>query len=321
MTAWIGNIAKIIVPTPFTVGDVNLYLIKGDQLTLVDAGVKTKAAWEAFQFQLSQLRLTPDDIEQVVLTHHHPDHVGLLDWLPDKVFIYGHRYVVPWLARDKAFFHHHDAFYTQLYTEFGVKGDMLKMLHALKKPLKLLASRPLTNVIQAGSIIPGLADWQVLETPGHAQSHLCFYREKDRTLLAGDHLLATISSNPILEPSLQEGEERPRPQLQYRTSLKKLFSYDIDVAFTGHGEEISEVHALVEQRLIKQQDRALQVREMLKSQTMTVFSICKQLFPTIYQRELGLTLSETTAQLDYLLAHGAIEKYVDDAGVAYFTAK
>lgn len=79
------TISQITIPTPFAVGDVHVYLIKGDTLSLVDAGVKTKRAWEAVQTQLKELGYFPSDIEQIILTHHHPDHIGLIDFLELKV--------------------------------------------------------------------------------------------------------------------------------------------------------------------------------------------------------------------------------------------
>src|SRR5690606_27979903 len=99
---------------------------------------------------------------------------------------------------------------------------------------------------------------------GHAQSHLSFYRERDGVLLSGDHLLATISSNPVLEPNLIPSSERPKPQLQYNESLRKLLHIDINIAFTGHGPEIQRVHDLIKRRLKRQHERALQVAEKLR---------------------------------------------------------
>ncbi|PKR85993.1 MBL fold metallo-hydrolase [Heyndrickxia camelliae] len=319
MVSWNGDIAKITVPTPFAVGDVNVYLIKGDVLTLVDAGVKTKEAWELFTFQLSQLGYTPEDIEQVVLTHHHPDHVGFLEWLPDDLNLYGHSYCVPWLKKEEEFFANHDRFYHQLFQEFGLDGDFPLLLKKWKAPLKYGAYRPITNTIQENDSIPGLDNWSVIETPGHAQSHLSFYREKDGTLIAGDHVLATISSNPLLEPPLVSGAERPMPQLQYNASLKKLLKYNISITYTGHGADVIKVHPLIERRLQRQHDRAMQVKEMLKDRPLSTYEICKRLFPAVYEKELGLTLSETTAQLDFLLSMGEIQKRMDAKGVAYFS--
>ncbi|MBS4194579.1 MBL fold metallo-hydrolase [Lederbergia citri] len=319
MVSFEEKIIKFELPTPFAVGDVNVYVVKGDALTLIDAGVKTDAAWEAFTFQLAQHGLTPEDIEQVVLTHHHPDHVGFLEWLPE-VPIYGHKYVRPWIEEDSIFFAAHDDFYRRLFKEFGLRGDMEKMLHILKSPLQYCSTGPLAKEIVEGDKIPGLEKWSVLETPGHAQSHLSFFRENDGVMLSGDHLLATISSNPFLEPALEPSSERPKPQLQYNESLEKLLELDVSVAYTGHGADIPRVHELVKRRLQRQHERALQVLELLKNRQLTTFSITKELFPAVYQKELGLTLSESTAQLDYLISLDLIKKQVDDDGVAFFSA-
>lgn len=319
MVSPISDLEKITLPTPFAVGDVNVYIVKGDALTLIDAGVNTDEAWAHFKDGLAALGYAPRDIEQVVLTHHHPDHTGLLSRL-GNIRVIGHPYTRPWLEQDQAFMEHYSDFYRELFTEFGVEGDFEKMLGIMKLPLRIAGTSILSESIREGGEIPGLAGWKVLNTPGHAQSHLAFYREKDGVLLAGDHVLATISSNPLLEPPLHPGEERPRPQLQYNDSLRKLLDYDISLAFTGHGKEVAKVHDLVNRRLGRQRDRALQVREMLKVQPMTTFEITKQLFPAVYKKELGLTLSETTGQLDYLLQQGLAAKSFDENGTASFRA-
>lgn len=315
-----GEIIKFVLPTPFAVGDVNLYLVKEDALTLIDGGVKTEKAWDAFLFQLNEIGIRPGDIDQIVLTHHHPDHVGLLEWLPKDIPVYGHRYVRPWIEKDQDFFSVHDDFYKRLFVEFAVEGDFDHLLAMMKSALRFSCERPLTYEIEEGDVIPGFENWVVLETPGHAQSHLVFYREKDGTLLAGDHVLATISSNPLLEPPLVSTANRPKPQLQYNDSLRKLLEFDIRIAYTGHGPEVKKLHELIERRLLRQHERALQVAGLLEKKRMTTFQLTKMLFPEVYEKELGLTLSETTAQLDYLLSIDAINKHVDEHGVAYFSA-
>jgi glyoxylase-like metal-dependent hydrolase (beta-lactamase superfamily II) len=320
MSGWNGNIAKITLPTPFAVGDVNVYIIKGESLTLIDAGVRTKEAWEVFQYQLAQLGLALEDIDQVVLTHHHPDHVGFLEWLPAGAEIVGHSYCVPWLKNDQEFFKRHDQFYFDRFREFGVEGDFERYLGHMKAALKFASQRPLTQILKEGDSIPGLKEWKVLETTGHAQSHLSFYREADGTLIAGDHILATISSNPLLEPPLAAGEPRPKPQLQYNHSLKKLLEYPIQIAYTGHGNEVAKVHGLVKRRIERQHSRAMQVKEMIADKPMTTFEICRALFPAVYKKEIGLTVSETTAQLDYLISIEQAECQVNDH-VIYYSAK
>lgn len=314
------NMIKIELPTPFAVGDVNVYVIKGEALTLVDAGIKTAEAWDVFTRRLKASGLVPDDIEQVVLTHHHPDHVGLLEWLPEDIPVYGHDYSRPWLELDPEFLLAYDRFYSRLFTEFGVAGNFERMLKMLKAPLRYAARRRLTHEVKEGDTIPGFEEWAVFETPGHAQSHLCFYREKDGLLIAGDHILAAISPNPLLEPPLVETDERPQPQLQMNRSLRKMLDLDIRRASTGHGEDVEEVRTWIERRLARQHERALQVRQLLGEKPMTTYELTKALFPAVYRKELGLTLSETTAQLDDLLDRGEIVKTKTAGGAAVFSS-
>jgi glyoxylase-like metal-dependent hydrolase (beta-lactamase superfamily II) len=302
------HIYRIVVPTPFPVGNVNMYLIKGDSLTLIDAGVKTEEAWRSFQQQLRQIGYTPSDIDQVVITHHHPDHVGLLDYLPDTIPVIGHQKADRWLRQDETFFQQHQRFFEQFLLECGVDRLFLAELPNLRGSLRYACHRPLTATVKEGDLLPGLPHWKVIETPGHAQSHVVFYRETDGAMIGGDHLLLHISPNPLMEPPFPGETERPKPLLQYNASLLKMRNYDISFVMTGHGEDVTDVSALIEKRLRKQRERAEQVLDMLKQRPHTVFEVCQKLFPTVYQQEFILTMSETIGQLDYLEENGAVRK-------------
>ncbi|HLO10697.1 MAG TPA: MBL fold metallo-hydrolase [Pseudoneobacillus sp.] len=317
MTEWNNGIAKLTLPTPFAVGDVNAYLIKTDRLTLVDCGVKTDEAWLVFQRQLHNLGLTPNDIDQIVLTHHHPDHVGLLDYFPESIEVLGHPLNERWINRTDSFLKEHDEFYHKLFIEFGIPESYFPFINQLKKTLRYSCNRSLTAAIREGSVIPGLDEWHIIETPGHAQSHIVLFREKDGVLIGGDHVLAHISPNPLLEPPINGESERPKPLIQYNQSLKKLLNYPIQMVYTGHGEEVYEFLELVEKRLKKQYDRAMTVKEFISGQSLTVFEICQRLFPTVYEKELSLTLSETVGQLDYLVSLGVIEKIEENKNTRY----
>ena len=318
MAEWKDGVAKIVLPTPFPVGDVNVYAVKGERLTLVDVGPKTNEAWEALTEQLEDLGLTPHDIEQVVLTHHHPDHAGLLDYFSPALEVYGHRFNQRWLSRTDEFLEAHDQFYHQLFREFGIPEKYLPFIGALKKTLRFACDRSLTGELAEGDTPLGLEEWRVIETPGHAQSHIGLLREKDGVYIGGDHLLAHISPNPLLEPPLPGKTERPKPQLQYNESLRKLSALPIQLVYSGHGEEIYQVNELIEKRLARQHDRALHVRKWLETESLTVFEICRRLFPNVYEKELSLTISETIAQLDYLHAIGEINVNREGKAFLYY---
>ncbi|MYL37081.1 MBL fold metallo-hydrolase [Halobacillus litoralis] len=294
------TITQITMPTPYAVGDVHTYLLKGDRLTLVDAGVRTEDAWKALVEQLNHIGYHPEDIEQVILTHHHPDHMGLVDRFPRVETIAGHPKLKPWLERDDRFFEQYEAFFKWMYKEAGVPERFDSLLKGLKKPLKWTAEGKMTHLLEEGDALPGHEEWRVIETPGHAQNHLSFFRKEDGALIGGDHLLAHISSNPLLEPAYSPNEERPKPLLQYRDSMEKLLPLDIDTVYPGHGKVFGDVHALIQTRLKKQEQRAGKVYQMFKDGPLRAYDVCERLFPKHVESQLGLTMSETVGQLDYL---------------------
>ncbi|WP_046173776.1 MBL fold metallo-hydrolase [Domibacillus indicus] len=314
------DIIKITLPTPFPIGDVNTYIVKGDRLTLVDAGVNTPEAKAVFKEGLRKAGYQLSDIEQVILTHHHPDHIGLLDQFSAE--IYGHEYGKNWLSYNAPFMNWRNEFFLQLFTEFGVPPHMLTILGNLEKTLRFGSQNSrLAGFLKEGDTMPGLPDFHVFETPGHAQSHLVFYREKDGLLLAGDHILKTVSSNPLIEPPMEPGGKRAKSLLQYHRSLKKILELDIQRAVTGHGNDIASIRPLLERRFERQRERAELVLSMLRKKPMTVFDVCVQLFPEVYKKETGLTLSETVGQFDYLLEQGNIQVDRIENGAIYYYGK
>ncbi|MCJ1908871.1 MBL fold metallo-hydrolase [Planococcus ruber] len=311
------SIHKIIIPTPFAVGDVNSYLLKGDALTLIDAGPKTPEAWEAIKAGLSEVNLRPQDIEQVILTHHHPDHAGWVDGF-ENAKLYGHPYNDLWLRRDEAFFQYHDAFYLERLKEEGVPDDLEYWVKKMKRPLNLMGSRPLDMSINEGDALPGHAEWKAMETLGHAQSHLSFWNEETGEMIGGDHVIAKVSSNPLIEPPLDPDQGRPKSLLQYNESLGRLLKMPIQVIYSGHGEEVYNMKELISSRLEKQHLRAMKVLNMIAHEEKTVYMLAKELFPHAYVKELGLTLSETIGQIDYLLEDGLITERLDSDGLFYY---
>lgn len=310
-------IHKITIPTPFAVGDVNAFLIKGDALSIVDAGPKTPEAYEAIKYGLKEVGYTFKDIEQVLLTHHHPDHSGWVDAF-DNAKLLGHSYNDLWLRREHDFLSYHDEFYLQQLAKEGVPEKYHTWVHLLKKSANLMGSRPLDKELQEGDEVPGHAGWQALETLGHAQSHLVFWHEKEHEMVGGDLLLNKVSSNPLIEPPEKRDENRPKSLLQYNESLSRLLTMAIEVIYSGHGEAVENVHALVEARLREQHKRAMEVYEMLGNGPHSTFELTKQLFPTIYKKELGLTLSETIGQIDYLKSKEMIIEKQNENGVALY---
>lgn len=312
-------INKIMTPTPFAVGSVNCFLLKGDSLTLIDAATKTPEAYEVLKEGLRALGYSFRDIEQVFVTHHHPDHCGWVEAF-DRAEIFGHPYLNYWLSRDVQFLERHDRFYEQAMHEQGVSGEYMKWIKRFRRSVELMGNRPVDRLLGEGDALPGHPGFVVQESLGHAQSHLSLYHEQQGILFGGDLLLEKVASNPLIEPPFEADAKRPRSLLQYNASLTRLLDLPIATVYGGHGGEIYDAHALITGRLHKQQERAMNVRKLVKDEPQAVFEVTKKLFPAVYAKELGLTLSQTQGQLDYLVSREMIEESVNDEGVYQYVS-
>ena len=313
------DIHKIIIPTPYAVGDVNAFLVKGDALTLFDAGPKTEEAYEAIKWGIHAAGYTMKDVEQVVLTHHHPDHAGWVDAFP-HASILGHAYVDHWMRKKPEYLVYYEAFYMNQLHMQGVPERYIDRILKVKGEIELFGTIPLTAFLNEGDEVPGHNGLKTYYMPGHAQSHLFFIEEGTRECIGGDVLLARTSSNPLVEPPVDGSMERPKSLLQYNESLRRLRDLDVLKVFAGHGEEVYDVEKLITERLQRQKQRAQKVYNML-TEPQTNFEVTTQLFERIYQQQLGLTLSETLGQLDYLVDEGLVEMNEQDGVYQYQQVK
>ncbi len=296
------EVHKMIIPTPYAVGDVNAFLVKGDALTLFDAGPKTEEAYEAIKWGIHCTGYTLSDVEQVVLTHHHPDHAGWVDAFPNAELL-GHRYVDYWMRQSDDFLNYYHQFYReQMQKEHVPQKDIERILH-VRGEMELFGTRPLTQFLQDGDEVPGHPGLVTYETPGHAQSHLIFVNEQTAEGIGGDLLLDRVSSNPLIEPPVDLQGDRPKSLLQYNASLKKLRDLHVSTLYTGHGDNVLNSSELVTERLEKQHQRAMKVWQLIK-EPQTVYDVTRALFGKVYDQQPGLTLSETIGQLDYLIDEG-----------------
>lgn len=309
------KIHKIIMPTPYPIGDVNSFLVKEDTLSIFDVGPKTKEAYESLKSGIREAGYELSDIEQVILTHHHPDHAGWVDAFPNAKIL-GHEYVDHWLRKTDSFLAYQNDFYRTQFRLAGVSETIIKLAVENNEDMQMYGTLPLTGMLKGGDRVPGHPSLKTYYTPGHAQSHLLFVDEKTNSAFGGDLLLERVASNPLVEPPVDLSTERPKSLLQYHESLKWLRDLRLTKMYIGHGNDIDNITELIDMRLEKDIERAKKVL-LLLNEPKTVYEMTKQLYPSAYKLQLGLTLSKTIGELDLLEIHGYVQKELQNGVEIY----
>ncbi|WP_260287157.1 MBL fold metallo-hydrolase [Peribacillus aracenensis] len=297
------GIYQIEIPTPFPVGPVNVYLLEGAYLTLVDTGPLTEEAWQTLNQGVRDIGYKVKDIRQVVLTHHHPDHCGLLERVRQVsgAFTYSHPLAIPYVKIDDSFMNFQAKFFNRLYYECGVPEESLIIINEFNDLSMSYTERShIDECLKHDQALPHFPDWHVLFTPGHSQSQLSLYRADDRVMISGDHIIKHISSNALIEPPPNPSSKRPLSLIQYRTSLEMCANMEIDIIFSGHGAPVINHRDLILQRLLENWKRTDTIRGLLKESEKTVYELTTMLFPNVYQKELTLPISETLGHIDLL---------------------
>ncbi|MCM3719656.1 MBL fold metallo-hydrolase [Fictibacillus phosphorivorans] len=314
-----ATIIPVTLPTPFDVGPVNCCLLIGDAVTLIDSGPRTAEAREVLQSSLKENRLSIKDLDQYICTHYHPDHAGLSKEIQEAgVDTLMLQEAVPYVSGDSAFLNWTDSFYMDLYRSFGVPDSLGRLeLLKLKKYREFLTPFMPDLTPLPGENVRGHEGFVFLQTPGHAPDHLSLYNEREGILIGGDVLLPHISSNALLEPPALHEKERPKTLLQYRQTLQNLLTLNLKTVYPGHGDPFEHAHDLIRKRLKDQNERANTIEKMLTDEPLTVFDMCTRLFPKLYEKQLGLVVSEVSGHLDLLQEEGRVVKAVEE-GFIYF---
>ena len=315
------NIIPISIPTPFYVGDVNVYLIKEDPVTLIDVGPKTPEAAKALREKLAAEGVQFADIRRIVLTHAHEDHCGLAKQVRDEaknaeILIHdwetGHLFGR--LAQEQ---------HRKLLLRSGVPTDVFEDMKSLYDEISLL-----TDALPDGDFT-ALEDemelefesgaLRVLHTPGHTPGSCSFAREANRTLICGDCVLKRITPNPVVSPDPIDPERRFPSLAEYLVSLAKLRSYKPTLAYGGHGEPVTDFEEIFNRYVRAIDERQRNVLSLLEKNGSTAFDVAERLFPKSFGHDVHrfLAISEAIAHLDYAASEGRAAVELTD-GVEFY---
>lgn len=315
------QIIPISIPTPFYVGDVNVYLIKADPITLIDVGPKTEEAAEALRFGLAQHRIGVADVKRIVLTHAHEDHCGLAKRIRDEAKdaeVLVHEWETGHLFGRLVQEEHR-----RLVLRSGVPEQVFDALRGLYEEVSLL-----TDALEDGDFGSLLDEAElefesgsirVLHTPGHTPGSCSFLRESNRTLICGDCVLKRITPNPMLAPDPVDASRRFPSLSEYLVSLGRLRSLAPTLVYGGHGEPITDFEEIFNRYLRAIDERQNSVIKLVERSGTTAFEVARKLFSAAFDKDIHrfLALSEAIAHLDYANVKGRLAVELKD-GVEYY---
>jgi len=306
----LSEILPIIVPVASSLKSINFYLVKGnDSLVLIDAGLNNTVCWNTLNDTLHNNGFDLSDLSHILLTHHHNDHVGLVNPIISKhsIPVYAHPLSFPRLRRCDKFIQMRIDFFDQLYQEMGCgKAGTKQVEHLRKAANSNLAQRlecDLFNIFE----LP-LKDFDIVEIPGHAPDQVAFFNRKKRQLLSGDLLINHISSNALVEPN-SDGK-RTHSLAIHVESLRKCFELPADTVYPGHGELIKNHRKLIQKRLEGVERKAEKFLALIQSGRRTASEVAETYYKDIYKKQFSLVMSEVIGHLDLLEEQGKVEKTI-----------
>ncbi|HEV2974488.1 MAG TPA: MBL fold metallo-hydrolase [Solirubrobacteraceae bacterium] len=322
-----AGIHRLAIPTPFMVGRVNAYLIEDSPLTLIDSGPNSAKALDELEQQLRERGHAIEDIELLIVSHQHIDHFGLASILARRsgAEVAALAPLAPFLASYGEESNLDDAFAQTLMLRHGIPADVVTALRAVSASFRGWgAPVQVTRTLAPGERI-ALRDraLRVLHRPGHSPSDTVFLDETRSILLAADHLIAHISSNPLLarplgaEPDV--GSERPQALITYMESLERTRAMNLSLVLPGHGDPITDHVALIDERFRMHRRRAEKIHRLIATEPRTAHEIAQQLWGNVAVTQAFLTLSEVLGHVDLLLRDGSVVETEAD-GVVRFGA-
>ena len=136
----------------------------------------------------------------------------------------------------------------------------------------------------------------MLHRPGHSPSDTVFLDARaTATLLAGDHLIQHISSNPLISRQLggksgEPGDGRPRALLTYMASLRETREMPVARVLPGHGDAFADHAALIDERFAMHERRARKIHGLLGERPLTAHEIAQALWGNVAVTQAFLTL-------------------------------
>ena len=318
-----AGIHTLRIPTPFMVGRVNCYLVEDEPLTLIDTGPNSGKALDELEHQLAERQRSIEDIELVILTHQHIDHIGLVEIIASRsgAEVAAIDVAVPYLENFGEDADRDDQFAVELMLSHGISQDVVTALRSVSRSFRAWGASPkVTRPLADGEVLR-LRDrtLEVQHRPGHSPSDTLLWDGDRRILFAADHLIAHISSNALITRPLDGSDRRTQALVAYMESLRKTRELPAEIVLPGHGEAVTDHVSLIDERFEGYRHRAEKIHSLIAERPRTGHELAQALWGDVAVTNAFLTLSEVIGHVDLLINAGRARE-VNENGVIRFEA-
>ena len=313
---------KLLLPS--MISHVNVYILDDiDGITIIDTGLFCNSCIDHWR-NILRNDFNSKYINRVIVTHHHPDHMGLMGWFKKNFNTEIWTSRSSWLTgrmltlENKTVVSQEDL---SFWLSAGMPSTFIEKKR-LEKPFNFgdfVKKIPLgyRRVIEDEVLIIGNKKWFVKLTDGHAPEQLILYCPELKIFISSDQILPGISPNISVYPT----EPNANPLAEYFESCEKLFKIkDLDyLVLPGHNLPFYGLNSRIKQLVDHHETALKRIEEYINKNPKSAFDI----FPVLYKRkinesEMVLALGEAVAHLNYLLNYGIIRREVSDEGVNLF---
>ncbi|MHA6252517.1 MBL fold metallo-hydrolase [Oceanobacillus sp. CAU 1775] len=313
------KVIAIEVPVPNILKSINFYLVeRNESLFLIDAGYNEDIFWEYFQSSLQKYGYQLSDLDAILLTHHHIDHVGLVYRIREQhdIPVYIHPHAGPKLKRDPFYLYKSYQFFKDLYIKLNT-GDLgqKKIESMYKKQMAVEVSAIDWNLheIQQDKVF----DFEVIHIPGHASDQIAFYIPEEDILFGGDLIIEHQTVSAFIEPPFKG--ERVIVLKEHLQSLEKIVNLNPALILSGHGIPIKDGAALAKKRITLIENKSESFLKLIENERTTASEIVKERHPVKYEKIFPIVMGDALGFLDYLEDSGRISKEEID-GIWHYKA-